>query len=112
MEKYIVIAHSIDFIVKTLSEFAKSRGYKVYGLESDDDIAFRMEDLRPAAVIFHASFTHSELSPLEITSFLSPEVKIINLGSEIIAGKQVVDEPIDPYEFIEQLIDELESINE
>ena len=95
-EKYIVIAHPIDFACKALSAFLKDNGFKPYELEVDDDIAFRAQDLVPVALIIHSDFKHQKQENSEI-------IEAFNTKTHEISGE------IDPQALASQIKHELES---
>lgn len=68
MEKYIIIAHPDDFVCGALLSFLKLKGFLGYQLESEDDLNYKKEDLKPVYLVIHENFKHKDHSIEEIVS--------------------------------------------
>lgn len=96
MEKYIIVAHPIDFTRKALSLYLKSVGFIPYELEPDDDIEFKAMDMEPVALIIYDTFEHQDKSNSAIIDAFSTRTYEIS-------GK------IDPFKLVGQIKQEVET---
>lgn len=95
-EKYIVVAHPIEFTRKALCSFIKNEGYLTYELEVDDDIAFKAADLNPIALVIDEEFKHNGVEYRDL-------IKTFQTENFEIAGK------VDPLELCREIKRVLES---